>query len=238
MRFGSVVSDIFLSQKMSQIKTPDSHGHEPSAWHLQENNEEVYDSKSIFIKKDILPLPLEKMSFYMTAITQKTPVAIKDEKLALLQDIDQYIRKNQPANVITWRLLGGRKFMYNKPVSSLDFVMAGVKGIPKSSVTALAYTLNIPMRMMAHILNLSEKTLGRKKSNDLLDQLSSSLSIEIAQTIARGLEVFEERDKFNRWLQKENRALKGQKPFDLLSTPTGIKLVNEVLGRIEDGVYS
>jgi putative toxin-antitoxin system antitoxin component (TIGR02293 family) len=128
--------------------------------------------------------------------------------------------------------------MPKEPVSTLDFLAAGTRGIPKRSLTTLAYTLGIPMKQMAQILNVSEKTLGRKKPDDLLDKLPSSLSIEIAQTVARGMEVFEDRDKFNRWLQKQNRALRGQKPFDLLNTPTGIKLVNQVLGRIEEGVYS
>jgi len=162
----------------------------------------------------------------------------KNEKLQLLKDLEEYVLKNQSAELITWRLLGGPYFMDNKPVSALDFVAAGIKGISKRSVAALALTLDIPMRTMARMLNLSEKTLGRKKPDDLLDKLPSSLSIEIAQTVARGIEVFEDRGKFNRWLQKENRALRGQKPFDLLNTPTGIKLVNQVLGRIEEGVYS
>jgi uncharacterized protein (DUF2384 family) len=52
------------------------------------------------------------------------------------------------------------------------------------------------------------------------------------------LSVFEDAQKLKRWLHKENKALNGQKPFDLLNTPTGIKLVNQILGRIEDGVYS
>ncbi|HEX5155525.1 MAG TPA: antitoxin Xre/MbcA/ParS toxin-binding domain-containing protein [Parafilimonas sp.] len=174
----------------------------------------------------------------MAVATKKITTRVKDEKQELLQDVEQYILKNQSADLITWRLLGGRYFMQNKPVSTFDFVAAGTRGIRKRSVAALAHILDIPMRTMAHMLNLSEKTLGRKKPDDLLDKLPSSLSIEIAQTVARGIELFEDRDKFNRWLQKENRALRGQKPFDLLNTPTGIKLVNQVLGRIEEGVYS
>ena len=177
------------------------------------------------------------MSF-MAVTTKKTNTRIKNERQELLEDLEQYILNNQSIDLITWRLLGGRHFMHNKPVSTLDFVTAGTKGISKRSLVALACTLDIPMRAMAHMLNLSEKTLGRKKPDDLLDKLPSSLSIEIAQTVARGIEVFDGRDKFNRWLQKENRALRGQKPFDLLNTPTGIKLVNQVLGRIEEGVYS
>lgn len=141
-------------------------------------------------------------------------------------------------DVITWNVLGGKDFMSAKPSSSFDFIIASEKGIPKLSVEYLAWVLAIPMVDMAGLLNVSYKTLGRKKKTDILDELSSSLSIEIANTVAKGLAVFEDREKFNRWLQKENRALKGKKPFELLHTPTGIKLVNQILGRIEEGVYS
>lgn len=141
-------------------------------------------------------------------------------------------------DIITWNVLGGKAFMSAKPSSSIDFIIASERGIPKLSVENLAGVLAIPMVDMAGLLNVSYKTLGRKKKTDMLDELSSSLSIEIANTVAKGLAVFEDRDKFNRWLQKENRALKGKKPFELLHTPTGIKLVNQILGRIEEGVYS
>ena len=94
------------------------------------------------------------------------------------------------------------------------------------------------MKDMANLLNISYKTLGRKKNTDLLSSLASSLTIEIADTITKGLYVFEDATKLNRWLHKENKALNGNKPFDLLNTPTGIKLVNQILGRIGEGVYS
>ena len=128
--------------------------------------------------------------------------------------------------------------MAHEPVSGLDFLSASVKGIPKLSVESLAGVMDIPMKDMAVLLNLSYKTLARKKETDVLNTLVSSLSIEIANTMAKGLSVFEDFERLNRWLHKENKALNNQKPFDLLNTPTGIKLVNQILGRIEDGVYS
>ncbi|WAC15269.1 MbcA/ParS/Xre antitoxin family protein [Dyadobacter pollutisoli] len=67
---------------------------------------------------------------------------------------------------------------------------------------------------------------------------TSSLSIEIANTIAKGLSVFGNVNALNRWLQKGNKALNNQKPFDLMNTPTELKLINQILGRIEEGVYS
>jgi putative toxin-antitoxin system antitoxin component (TIGR02293 family) len=150
---------------------------------------------------------------------------------------DQILR-HEPVTLMTWVMLGGNYFMSALPVSTLDFLSAGSKGIPKSSIINLATVLNVPMKDMATMLNLSYKTLGRKKKTDLLDTITSSLSIEIANTIAKGLTVFEDADKLNRWLHKENRALQGQKPFDMLNTPTGIRLVNQILGRIEEGVYT
>ena len=139
---------------------------------------------------------------------------------------------------LAWLILGGDKFLANEPVSGLDFLYASVKGIPKSSIESLADVMDIPMKEMAGLLNLSYKTLARKKKTDVLGNLVSSLSIEIANTMAKGLAVFEDFEKLNRWMHKDNKALNGQKPFDLLNTPTGLKLVNQVLGRIEEGVYS
>ncbi len=152
--------------------------------------------------------------------------------------IKDTISHESSIDVIAWIVLGGKSFMSSKPVSHLDFILASEKGIPKLSVENLAGVLDIPMADMAGLLNVSYKTLGRKKRTEILDELSSSMSIEIANTVAKGISVFEDRDKFNRWLQKENRALKGKKPFELLNTPTGIKLVNQILVRLEEGVYS
>lgn len=124
------------------------------------------------------------------------------------------------------------------PKSAFEYVRIANKGIKKQSVTRLAELMNIPMKDIAALLNISYKTLGRKKETDTLDSISSSISIEIAETISKGLSVFEDSDKLSRWLQKENKALQGEKPINLLNTPTGIKIVNKLLGRIEEGVYT
>lgn len=148
------------------------------------------------------------------------------------------ILNSQSKSVMTaWEILGGKEFIPSEPRSILDYAKAGNKGIRKLSVIRLAEIMEIPLNNMATLLNISYKTLSRKKDTDLLDSLYSSLVIEIAETISKGLSVFEESAKLNRWLQKENRALEG-KPIDYLNTPTGIKMVNRLLGRIEEGVYT
>ncbi len=169
------------------------------------------------------------------AITNRTPVR---QAPAIAVTLKNYLTKGASVNALAWVVLGGRHFMAAAPATGLDYITATRKGIPKLAVHNLAEVIDVPMKDMATLLNVSYKTLGRKKKTDMLDSLSSSLSIEIANTVAKGLALFEDIDKFSRWLQKDNRALGGQKPFDLLNTPTGIKMVNKLLGRIEEGVYT
>ena len=98
------------------------------------------------------------------------------------------------------------------PTTAMEFYDAVSAGVPKLSVDNLADVMDIPMTVMAKILNLSYKTLTRKNKKDLLDRAVSFHTYEMSDIIARGFEVFENGAKLNRWLHKENRALKGKKP--------------------------
>lgn len=139
---------------------------------------------------------------------------------------------------IKWELLGGILFSKKMPTSNLEYYDVVKNGLPKLSVDNLADVMEIPMTVMAEILNLSYKTLTRKKRKDLLSPTVSFHTYEMSDVIAKGFEVFEDATKLNNWLHKPNRALKGKMPFELLDSPTGIKLVHQVLGRLEEGVYS
>jgi putative toxin-antitoxin system antitoxin component (TIGR02293 family) len=136
-----------------------------------------------------------------------------------------------------WYILGGKLSMVSEPISSMDYVTACNKGISKQSVMKLAELMDIPLKDISTMLNMSYKTFSRKRPADLMDTISSSLTIEIAQTLAKGLAVFENESVLRRWLQKDNKSLQGKKPIELFNTPTGIKLVNQVLYRIEEGIY-
>ena len=171
------------------------------------------------------------------ATAKKVP-SRRAESPEVNEPLEQYISKGASVNSMTWRILGGKAFLPKAPASSYDLVLASSKGISKQAVLSLADVMDIPMKDMAGLLNLSYKTLGRKRHTDLMDSLVSSLSIEIAGTVANGLSVFEDPAKLKRWLQKENRALSGRKPIELLNTPTGINMVNRVLSRIEEGIYT
>lgn len=143
----------------------------------------------------------------------------------------------EEASLVHW--LGGSALLENPIRSDFDLLSAGSEGIAKASVDELAARMGVSRKYMAEeILDLSVKTLERKSPADKLDKRTSSHAIEIAKLMQHAYEVFEDEEKLRRWINKENRALGGMKPVSLFGTLTGLTMVDHILGRIEEGVYS
>lgn len=52
-----------------------------------------------------------------------------------------------------------------------------------------------------------------------------------------GYEVFKNKEKFHKWLERECITLGGEIPESLLTSNEGIELVRQTLGRIEHGIF-
>jgi putative toxin-antitoxin system antitoxin component (TIGR02293 family) len=68
--------------------------------------------------------------------------------------------------------------------------------------------------------------------------MESDRAFRLARILAHAVEVFESIERARDWLKSENRALDGQPPFELLDTDAGAQEVDDVLGRIEHGIFS
>lgn len=136
-------------------------------------------------------------------------------------------------------LLGGTELIPEKIKSAFDLIMLSNKGIKKASLDALVGHMGMTKKsFVENILNLSVKTLERKKDTDLLDKQTSSQIIEVAKVVEHAFEVFEAEERVQKWLNTTNRSLNGMKPVELFYIPTGLAMVDQILGRIEEGVYS
>jgi hypothetical protein len=56
---------------------------------------------------------------------------------------------------ITWEILGGKRFMPSQPTYHPDFLTIGNTGIPKLSVVSLSEVLDVPMKDIPTLLNIS-----------------------------------------------------------------------------------
>jgi putative toxin-antitoxin system antitoxin component (TIGR02293 family) len=149
-------------------------------------------------------------------------------------------RESEPYNakrLTYW--LGMNSGNAKQVVTEFDILKLGTTGITKNAINTLATFIGISRKYITeNIFNVSVKTLERKDHKTKLDKKTSSHAVEIARILQHGFEVFREEEKLKRWLNKENRALNNLKPVELFDTLSGLGMVNDVLGRIEEGVYS
>jgi putative toxin-antitoxin system antitoxin component (TIGR02293 family) len=61
---------------------------------------------------------------------------------------------------------------------------------------------------------------------------------KFAEIRARASSVFGSRTAAEQWLAQPATGLEQRRPIDLLTTPAGVKLVEDFLGRIEYGAYA
>ena len=113
------------------------------------------------------------------------------------------------------------------------------QGVPTQQVDQLAELLGISFKEMAIILQVAERTLHRFRSAGQLDQQTSERLLWLENLTSHGLLVFDGRaEALADWLRHPLRELKGQAPLQWLNTISGFGLVDDVLTRIEYGVYS
>ncbi len=123
--------------------------------------------------------------------------------------------------------------------SGLAILEEAERGVPSKSVDELAQLLALSLKEMAAVLQISERTLYRFRSDGSLDEKSSERFLLLQNLAAHGLLVFDgQPDAFADWLRYPLRELKDQPPLQLLTSISGFGLVDDVLTRIEHGVYS
>ncbi len=130
-------------------------------------------------------------------------------------------------------LLGSRAA---KPGSLIEMTR---KGIDYRAVKRLADRYELGPESLCVILGASKRTLARRgQKGESLTPVESDRLVRFLRIAAHAEEVFESQEKAIAWLKSKNQALGGQIPMDLLDTDAGTQQVDEILTRIDYGVYS
>jgi len=136
-------------------------------------------------------------------------------------------------------VLGGRKVLRKAIKKPDDLARLVRKGLPASSVTALAEKLEVGKTVLSGKLGISQRTLTRRLSQrSRLTAAESDRTVRLARVYAHAVEMIGDEQKAVEWLRTPNRALAGERPLDQLDTDLGARAVEDILGRIAYGVYS
>ena len=124
-----------------------------------------------------------------------------------------------------------------EPLDDPGLIEITRRGLPSTTVDLLAAQLGVPANEMSRYLHVSPRTLVRNRGKILDKHLSDHL-VTVGRVFARCIEIFRSPEHASHWLKCPVLALGNARPLDLLDTNTGVTMVLNVLGRIEQGVYS
>jgi putative toxin-antitoxin system antitoxin component (TIGR02293 family) len=136
-------------------------------------------------------------------------------------------------------VLGGRKVLGRTVTKPADLAQMVRKGLPASSVTALAGKLTMSNASLSRRLGIPQRTMTRRLSEkSRLTAAESDRTVRMARVFANAVEMIGDQRKAIIWLDTPNRALGGARPLDQLDTDVGARGVEDLLGRIAYGIYS
>jgi putative toxin-antitoxin system antitoxin component (TIGR02293 family) len=112
------------------------------------------------------------------------------------------------------------------------------KGLRFSELETLQHSLDMPFEQLAAKLSISRSTLQRRKHAGRLSPNESDKLLRFARLLDHATDVFGDIEKARAWLKHPQYGLGGAVPLDYAETEIGAREVDNLIGRIDYGVYS
>lgn len=151
------------------------------------------------------------------------------------EELDQFraFIGNAPGEHSYVVLLGLREFDW----SGLSRLVS--RGLPYEAIEHLHRNTALSMESLLEWLRISARTLTRRKQQGLFLPEESDRLLRASRVFGRALELFEgDRSATAEWLFSAQPALGGESPIEVARTELGSREVENLVGRIEHGVYS
>jgi putative toxin-antitoxin system antitoxin component (TIGR02293 family) len=110
-------------------------------------------------------------------------------------------------------------------------------GLPMKLFFALKERLNVSAEELARVLGIAPRTLLRRKQEGRLQKEESERVVRLQRLFEKALEVFEDRAAVQSWFNSPQRALGDETPLHYADTELGAREVENLLSRIEHGVF-
>jgi len=106
-------------------------------------------------------------------------------------------------------------------------------GLSFEALRALESNSGLDVLALAALIGIPERTLGRLAPEE------SERLLRISNIFEKAVELFEgDADAAVQWLTTPKKALKGQEPLQYSRTEPGAREVENLIGRVEHGVFA
>lgn len=135
-------------------------------------------------------------------------------------------------------LLPGRSLGL-KASSSGELIRQIQRGFSFRALLDLQTRVGVPMAEIASIINLSPRTLARRKSSGRLSADESEKLLRLSAVFEQAVDLFEgDQAGALKWLTAPRKEFENETPLAYSRTELGAREVEDLLGRLEHGVFS
>jgi putative toxin-antitoxin system antitoxin component (TIGR02293 family) len=125
-----------------------------------------------------------------------------------------------------------------KEDESFDEIQEIRKGLPIGAFFQLQEKLGVGTAQLADVVGIPVRTLQRRKDEGRLTKDESDRLDRVRKLLGQATCVFDSETSARAWLTRPQIGLAGFVPLELADTGAGIREVENLLGRIDYGVYA
>ena len=126
-----------------------------------------------------------------------------------------------------------------EPSDTTHLIRRVEKGLPFRAVERLRRNMALTTEAFAELIQVKTRTLRRRKEEGRLQPDESDRALRASRIFGSALELFEgDAEAARDWLSSEQPALGGAVPLSVARTELGAREVEQLIGRLEHGVFS
>ncbi len=148
----------------------------------------------------------------------------------------RYSKKYPPASLIHEAAVAPREVVPGQ--AGFESIQEIREGLPVERFFELEEALGVGTARLASVVGIPVRTLQRRKEDGRLTKEESDRLDRVFQLVGQAAGVFESSSAAREWLTRPQIGLAGFVPLDLADTGAGIREVENLLGRIDYGVYA
>jgi putative toxin-antitoxin system antitoxin component (TIGR02293 family) len=131
------------------------------------------------------------------------------------------------------------KLLGIKSGNAVHLIRAIERGFSFDTLEKVRRETGLPLERLAISIGVSPRTLSRRKKERRLTAAESDRLVSVSRLLTQAVELFEgDKERAFRWFVQANRGLGGLTPLEMAATETGTREVENLIGRLEHGVFS
>jgi putative toxin-antitoxin system antitoxin component (TIGR02293 family) len=147
--------------------------------------------------------------------------------------------KTRRSGVRAFRGRTGARILGIDASDAVQIVRQVRSGFPYSRLARFQKATRLPLEQIARFVGIPQRTLSRRASEGRLRPDESDRVLRASRVFELAAELFEGDVRAARqWLQTPQRGLGGEVPLEFASTDIGAREVENLIGRLEQGVVA